>query len=135
MEKYKIMATEHSIVQPDMIDVELSLNERFVKCFRVSSKLKNAVPRAECVMHDDANGMPIAYCFGAEMHIVNAPKTHGEAHRQISHIAGITRASLNKFRFYMALRAAMENSGLRPSLSAASNMLALARIQEQGRGK
>lgn len=135
MEKYKILSTEHSIICMDMIDVELALNEHLVKCFRVSNKLKNVVCGAECVLHDDAHGVPVAYCFGAEMHIVKVPETRHAARQQISHIAGITRASLNKLRFYMALRAALKNQGLRPSLSAASNMLTLARLQQNVRGK
>lgn len=129
MEKYKISSVEHSIIQPDMVDVVLEHDEHFSKCFRVSGALKNVKPHTECVMHDNMVGVPVAYCFGNEMHLVNAPETRHDARRQIAMIMGLMQGSLNRFHFYMAMRAALKTYGVRPSWGAVTNMMRLGALQ------
>lgn len=130
LEKYEVLSVEHSIVCPNMLDVEVGRNGHFVKSFRVSAALKNVKPGAECIMHHNIALVPIAYCFGDEMHLVNAPTNCKDAQIQMSAMLGLIEGNLDKWHFYLAMRAALKSQGMRPAVTAAANMVRLAKLQQ-----
>lgn len=130
LEKYEVLSVEHSIICPNMLDVEVGKNGRLVKSFRVSAKLKNVKPGVTCIMHHNIALVPIAYCFGNEMYLVNAPKNRNAAQLQMSAMLGLMDGCSDKWRFYLAMRAALKNQGKRPALTATGNMLRLAALQQ-----
>lgn len=135
MEKYKVDSIAHSIVEPDMVDVGLAQNRHFAKALRVSNKLRNVVLGAECIMHHNMVGVPIAYSFGNEMHLVNVPETRRDARAQIAMMMGLIHGSTDRFRFYMAMRAALKNHGARRGLLPTTNMMRLGMLQGNTKGR
>jgi len=137
LETYTILSTEHSIVQPDMIDVEIALNGHLLKVVRIPKAYEDHLLKTkEMVAHKGSKGVPVAYCFGGEMYYAApCPVDLKDAHSKFCWLAGLRRGSLDRFRFYMALRAALRKHGVRPSLSGPENLMHLMRIQDKIQGR
>jgi len=131
------MSTEHSIVQPDMIDVEIALNGHLVNVIRVPKVYEDLLLKSkEMIAHKGSKGVLMAYCIGNEMYYVAPrPVNLKDARRQLRWMAGLSQGSLDRFFFYMALRAVLRKHGMRPSLSGAENLMRVIGIQEKIQGR
>jgi len=121
---------------PDMVDVKIAKDGCFVNAVRLPNVYeKSLLKNAEIILHKGA-GESMAYCFGNEMYYAAPrPVDIKDARRQLSRLAGLGRGSLDRFRFYMALRAVLAYHGIRPSLSGAKNLMRLINIQEKMRDR
>ncbi len=119
-----------------MIDVEMAKNGRFAGVIRVPRVYENSLHKnEEIVLHAGAVGGSVAYCFCNEMYYAAPrPANVKEVRRQLLWLAGLGRGSLDRLRFYMALRTAVAHHGIRPSLSGAKNLMRLITIQDKMQG-
>jgi len=137
LETYTILSAEHSIVQPDMIDVEIARNGHLLKVIRVPKAYEDHLLKAkEMIAHKGSQGVPVAYCFSGEMYYAAPrPVDIKDARGKFCWLAGLRRGSLDRFRFYMALRAVVRKHGMRPSFSGPENLMRLMIIQDKIQGR
>lgn len=131
LKEYIVSSARQSIVQPEMLNVMLYSNGHFVGSVRMPCDFNKELHSGHCVAFENKFGAPVAYSVGYHMYLKDAPSDKKAAKKIFGQFAGLRDFSLEKYRFYMALRHALNYFGEKPALSPYANIMRLAQIQEK----
>lgn len=131
LKEYVVSSARQSIVQPEMLNVMLYANGHFVGSVRMPCNFDKELHSGHCMAFENKFGSPVAYSVGCHMYLKDVPVDKKAAKKMFGEFAGICDLSLEKIRFYMALRRALNYFGEKPALSPSANIMRLVQIQEK----
>jgi hypothetical protein len=78
-------------------------------------------------IHEDSNGVPVAYGSNGKMFLSKQIESTSDAELCLKDFSGIKNLSLDRLLFSIAVRKALEKRDVKPTLSALANLVMLHR--------